>query len=156
MRVTGGGCHHFGVTPSYDQNSNTIGAKKVLGRCYERQRKKNIKAFAAKRDFLLCNYRPHSIVTIHRISHCLLEAREKICGSLYPYIDAFICDRKWKVKTRILGKNFYLQYQLYSVRMYIPKMKRGLLLSYPVHMSNLCGLVAVGFLHHNQIFDVIT
>ena len=44
----------------------------------------------------------------------------------YPYIDAFICDRKWETKRRILGENFYLctqQYQLYNVRMHILKLK---------------------------------
>ena len=92
-----------------------IVAKNVLRRCCKRQRKKSIKAFADKSDFLLCNYRPHSIVTIDCISHYLQEAREEMCGSFYPYIDAFVDDRKWEAKTRILGENFYLctqQYQL--------------------------------------------
>ena len=54
-------------------------------------------------------------------TQCLEEAREvrKSCGSFYPYIDAFICAKKWEAITRVLSENFDLctqEHQLYSVR----------------------------------------
>ena len=65
------GCHHFGMTPFYDENS-----LKLLQKTFENvvasvnvsfMRSKAYKSSQPKATFLLCYYRPHSIAIIDRI-----------------------------------------------------------------------------------------
>ena len=121
------GCHHFRVTPFYDENSLKLLLKTFLDvvASVNVSFMRSKKVFAAKSDFFALIFMS-LIQLLSLIALFAGSSSQKICGSFNPFIDAFICDRKWGTKTRILGENLHVcaqQYQLYCVKMHIFKMK---------------------------------
>ena len=66
------GCHHYEMTPFYDDNSSNSLLKTFLNVVasvnvsFMRPKTQN-RSFRSHNFFLLCNYRPHSIAIIDRI-----------------------------------------------------------------------------------------